>query len=137
MNEYKVVRFEPRCLADNKMCICQLVIGITAKSSDSNSTAYIDGVWTPPEGEMLMLDDLTAEKSSEIVNQFAADQNWWSGLDAQLESIQQQPISPENFEAPEITVDTTVEPTPEPDPVIPDPVVEPTEDETVSEEGGE
>tara|TARA_R100000995_G_C3400606_1_gene84696 strand:- start:141 stop:485 length:345 start_codon:yes stop_codon:yes gene_type:complete len=114
-----------------------LVIGITAKSSVSNSTAYIDGIWTPPEGEMLMLTDLTAEKSSEIVNQFAADQNWWSGLDAQLESIQQQPISPENFEAPEITVDTTVEPTPEPDPVIPDPVVEPTEDETVSEEGGE
>tara|TARA_B100001250_G_scaffold376136_1_gene364243 strand:- start:272 stop:691 length:420 start_codon:yes stop_codon:yes gene_type:complete len=135
-NTYRLVRFEPRCLADNKLCCCELVIGLTAEDGEGNS-AYIDGIWKPEEGTMLMLNDLTAEKSSEIVNQFAADQNWWSSLDAQLVSQSKQPINAQNFEAPEVTLDTTVEPTPEPvtpEPT-PDPVVEDVdEEEDTSEE---
>ena len=126
-NTYRLVRFEPRCLADNKMCVCELVIGLTAEDGEGNS-AYIDGIWKPEEGTMLILNDLTAEKSSEIVNQFAADQNWWSSLDSQIEAQKAQPVNAENFEAPTVTLDTTVEPTPEPEPepVIPEP--EPTPD---------
>ena len=109
-NTYRLVRLEPRCLADNKLCCCELVIGLTAEDGEGNS-AYIDGVWKPEEGEMLMLDDLTAEKSSEIVNQFAADNNWWSSLDSQIEAQKQQPVNAENFQAPVVTLDTTVEAT--------------------------
>lgn len=123
---YKLVRFEPRCLADNTSCVCELVIGLTGEDGEGNS-AYIDGIWKPEEGTMLMLDDLTDEKSSEIVNQFAADNNWWSSLDSQLEAQKTQPVNAENFEAPEVTLDTTVEPTPEPEPVEPTP--EPIEEE--------
>lgn len=129
-NTYRLVRFEPRCLADNKSCVCELVIGLTGEDGEGNS-AYIDGIWKPEEGTMLMLNDLTAEKSSEIVNQFAADQNWWTSLDAQLVSQAQQPVNAENFQAPVVTLDTTVEPTPEPEPVIPEP--EPTPDPVVDD----
>ena len=125
-NTYRLVRFEPRCLADNKMCVCELVIGLTAEDSESYS-AYIDGIWKPAEGEMLMLDDLTAEKSSEIVNQFAADNNWWASLDSQIEAQKELPVNAENFEAPEVTLNTTVEPTPEPEP-------EPVEDDSTDDE---
>tara|TARA_R100000458_G_C8244085_1_gene222450 strand:- start:532 stop:873 length:342 start_codon:yes stop_codon:yes gene_type:complete len=108
------------------------VIGLTAEDGEGNS-AYIDGIWKPAEGEMLMLDDLTDEKSSEIVNQFAADQNWWASLDSQLEAQKAQPVNAENFEAPVVTLDTTVEPTPEPEPEpTPEPVVE--DDSTDEEE---
>jgi len=109
-NTYRLVRLEPRCLADNKLCCCELVIGLTGEDGEGNS-AYIDGVWKPEEGEMLMLTDLTAEKSSEIVNQFAADNNWWSSLDSQIEAQKQQPVNAENFQAPVVTLDTTVEAT--------------------------
>ena len=134
-NTYRLVRFEPRCLADNKSCVCELVIGLTAEDGEGNS-AYIDGIWKPEEGTMLMLNDLTAEKSSEIVNQFAADQNWWSSLDAQLEAQKAQPVNAENFEAPTVTLDTTVEPTPEPEPepVIPEPTPDPVEDDSTNDE---
>ena len=127
-NTYRLVRFEPRCLSDNKMCVCELVIGLTGEDGEGNS-AYIDGIWKPEEGTMLMLNDLTAEKSSKIVNQFAADQNWWSSLDSQIKAQKAQPVNAENFEAPEVTLDTTVEPTPEPEPVTPEPVVEDVEEE--------
>ena len=130
---YKLVRFEPRCLADNTSCVCELVIGLTGEDGEGNS-AYIDGIWQPEEGTMLMLNDLTAEKASEIVNQFAADNNWWSSLDSQIEAQKAQPVNAENFEAPEVTLDTTVEPTPEPEPVVPTPEPEPVEEEEEEEE---
>ena len=136
-NTYRLVRFEPRCLADNKSCCCELVIGLTGEDGEGNS-AYIDGIWKPEEGTMLMLNDLTAEKSSEIVNQFAADQNWWSSLDSQIEAQKTQPVNAQNFEAPTVTLDTTVEPTPEPEPepVIPapEPTPEPVVEDVVEEE---
>ena len=137
-NTYRLCRFEPRCLSDNPECCCQLVIGLTATDSEGNYSAYIDGIWKPEEGTMLMLDDLTAEKSSEIVNQFAADNNWWASLDSQIEAQKAQPVNAENFEAPEVTLDTTVEATPEPEPVepepTPEPVVEDVDEETEEEE---
>jgi len=74
-----------------------------------------------------MLTDLTAEKSSEIVNQFAADNNWWASLDSQIEAQKELPVNAENFEAPEVTLNTTVEPTPEPEP-------EPVEDDSTDDE---
>ena len=129
-NTYKLVRFEPRCLADNTSCVCELVIGLTGEDGEGNST-YIDGIWKPEEGTMLMLDDLTAEKSSEIVNQFAADNNWWSSLDAQIEAQKVQPVNAENFEVPEVILDTTVDPTVVENPDLPEP--EPTP-ELVEEE---
>ena len=138
-NTYRLVRFEPRCLADNKMCVCELVIGLTGEDGEGNS-AYIDGIWKPEEGTMLMLNDLTSEKSSEIVNQFAADNNWWSSLDSQIEAQKAQPVNAENFEAPEVTLDTTVEPTVVENPDLPEPVeptpepVEPTPEPTEEEE---
>ena len=121
-NTYRLVRFEPRCLADNKMCVCELVIALTAEDGEGTEPAYIDDIWKPEEGTMLMLNDLTDEKASEIVNQFAADEDWWARLDAQLEAKKAQPVSPESFEAPEVTLEATVEPTPQPDPVIAEPV---------------
>ena len=134
-NTYRLCRFEPRCLSDNPQCCCELIIGLTAEDGEGNS-AYIDGIWKPEEGTMLMLNDLTAEKSSEIVNQFAADNNWWSSLDSQIEAQKAQPVNAENFEAPEVTLDTTVEPTPEPEPEpTPDTVVDDVdEEEDTSEE---
>ena len=72
-------------------------------------------------------------KSSEIVNQFAADQNWWASLDSQIEAQKAQPVNAQNFEAPEVTLDTTVEPTPEPEPE-PTPEPEPVEEEEEEEE---
>jgi len=134
-NTYRLVRLEPRCLSDNPQCCCELVIGLTATSDDNEgNSAYIDGIWKPEEGTMLMLNDLTAEKTSEIVNQFAADQNWWSSLDAQLVSQAQQPIDAQNFEAPTVTLDTTVEPTPEPEPVTPEPTPDPVKDDSTNDE---
>ena len=127
-NTYKLVRFEPRCLCDNPDCCCELVIGLTGEDGEGNS-AYIDGIWKPEEGVILMLNELTAEKSSEIVNQFAADNNWWASLDSQIEAQKAQPVNAENFEVPVVTLDTTVEPTPEPEPVIPEPTPEPIEEE--------
>ena len=133
-NTYRLCRFEPRCLSDNPQCCCELIIGLTASDSEGNS-AYIDGIWKPEEGTMLMLNDLTSEKSSEIVNQFAADNNWWASLDSQIETQKAQPVNAENFEAPEVTLDTTVEPTPEPEPVEPEPTPEPVvEDDSTDEE---
>ena len=134
-NTYRLVRFEPRCLADNKMCVCELVVGLTAEDGEGNS-AYIDGIWKPEEGTMLMLNDLTAEKSSEIVNQFAADNNWWSSLDSQIEAQKAQPVNAENFEAPTVTLDTTVEPTvvENPDLPEPEPTPDPVEDDSTNDE---
>ena len=132
-NTYRLVRFEPRCLADNKSCVCELVIGLTAEDGEGNS-AYIDGIWKPEEGTMLMLNDLTAEKSSEIVNQIAADNNWWSSLDSQIEAQKAQPVNAKNFEAPEVTLDTTVEPTVVENPDLPEPTPDPVEDDSTNDE---
>jgi len=140
--KYNICRFEPRCLNEenNPGCVCEIVVGLVAETipeaeGDKTYSAYIDGIWNPPEGEMLMVGDLTAEKCSQIASQFAADNNWVESLNGQIEANKQQPINAENFEVPELTLDTTVEAAvvenpdlPEPEPT-PEPVVDNDEEE--------
>ena len=127
-NTYKCVRLEPQCKYDNNDCVCNVVIGLTAEDGEGNS-AYIDGVYSYPEGDMPTVAEFT-EGANALVSQFAADNGWVASLDSQIESRKVQPRGAEDFEAPEITVDTSVEaaegshanPTPEPEP---EPVVDP------------
>jgi len=128
-NTYKCVRLEPRHKSDDPNCVCEVVIGLTATDPDGNSS-YIDGVYQYPMDSMPMLNEFK-EQANALVSQFAADNNWIASLDSQIEAQKAQPKNVEDFESPEITVDTTVEPAPEPEP---EPVVE---EDTGEEEGGE
>ena len=108
-NTYKCVRLEPQCKYDNTDCVCSVVIGLTAEGDDGGS-AYIDGTYNYPMDAMPTVAEFKAGANA-LVSQFAADSGWIATLDAQVEASKQQNVSPENFESPEITVDTTVEPT--------------------------
>ena len=124
-NTYKCVRLEPRHKSDDPNCVCEVVIGLTATDPDGNSS-YIDGVYQYPMDSMPQLDEFK-EQANALVSQFAADNKWIASLDSQIEAQKAQPKNVENFESPEITVDTTVEPAPEPEPEpipSPDPVVD-------------
>ena len=124
-NTYKCVRLEPRHKSDDPSCVCEVVIGLTATDPDGNSS-YIDGVYQYPIDSMPQLDEFK-EQANALVSQFAADNKWIASLDSQIESQKAQPKNVEDFESPEITVDTTVEPAPEPEPEpipTPDPVVD-------------
>ena len=126
-NTYNCVRLEPRHKSDDPNCVCEVVIGLTATDPDGNSS-YIDGVYQYPMDSMPQLDEFK-EQANALVSQFAADNKWIASLDSQIEAQKAQPKNVEDFESPEITVDTTVEPAPEPDP---EPVVDV---EEVDEEG--
>ena len=132
-NTYKCVRLEPRHKSDDPNCVCEVIIGLTATDPDGNS-AYIDGVYQYPMDSMPMLNEFK-EQANALVSQFAADNKWIASLDSQIEAQKAQPKNVEDFESPEITVDTTVEPAPEPEPEpIPEP--EPVVDvDEVDEEG--
>ncbi len=132
-NTYKCVRLEPRHKSDDPNCVCEVIIGLTATDSDGNSS-YIDGVYQYPMDSMPMLNEFK-EQANALVSQFAADNKWIASLDSQIEAQKAQPKNVEDFESPEITVDTTVEPAPEPEPEpIPEP--EPVVDvDEVDEEG--
>ena len=124
-NTYKCVRLEPRHKSDDPNCVCEVVIGLTATDPDGNSS-YIDGVYQYPIDSMPQLDEFK-EQANALVSQFAADNKWIASLDSQIEAQKAQPKNVEDFESPEITVDTTVEPTPEPEPdpiPAPEPVVD-------------
>jgi len=108
-NTYKCVRLEPQCKYDNTDCVCSVVIGLTAEGDDGGS-AYIDGTYNYPMDAMPTVAEFKTGANA-LVSQFAADSGWIATLDAQVEASKQQNVSPENFESPEITVDTTVEPT--------------------------
>ena len=123
-----MVRFEPRMLSSNPECVCEIILGVTLTSDDSEHSAYIDGIWKPEEGTMLMLSDLTPEKSSEIISQFGSDCGWWDSLRNQIEAQKLQPVNPENYTAPEITLNTELPPVELEEPVIPEPTPEPVED---------
>ena len=134
-NTYKCVRLEPRHKSDDPDCVCEVVIGLTATDEAGNSS-YIDGVYQYPMESMPKLAEFK-EQVNTLVSQFAADNNWIASLDSQIEAQLAQPKNVDDFEAPEITVDTTVEPTPEPEP---DPIPEPPvvdEEEEEDTEGGE
>ena len=142
-NTYKCVRLEPQCNYDNNDCVCAVVIGLTAEDGEGTS-AYIDGTYSYPEGNQPTVAEFK-EGANALVSQFAADNGWIASLDSQIESRKVQPRQAEDFEAPEITVDTSVEaaegspanPT-EPEPVVEPPVPEPEpepEEEEEEEEG--
>ena len=140
-NTYKCVRLEPQCKYDNTDCVCAVVIGLTADDGEGNS-AYIDGVYSYPEDDMPTVAEFK-EGANALVSQFAADNGWIASLDSQIESRKVQPRQAEDFEAPEITVDTSVEPaegsqanpTPEPEPEPqPAPEPAPVEEEEADEE---
>jgi|TARA_R100001463_G_scaffold2960_2_gene12238 hypothetical protein len=111
-------------LTDDEDCVCQVVIGLTATDPDGNS-AYIDGVYNYPMESMPTVAEFKAGANA-LVSQFTADNGWVASLDAQIEAQKSQPKRVEDFESPEITVDTTVEPTPEPES---EPVEETTDEE--------
>ena len=124
-NTYKCVRLEPRHKSDDPNCVCEVIIGLTATDPDGNS-AYIDGVYQYPMDSMPMLNEFK-EQANALVSQFAADNKWIASLDSQIEAQKAQPKNVEDFESPEITVDTSVEPAPEPEPEpipAPEPVVD-------------
>jgi hypothetical protein len=108
-NTYKCVRLEPQCKYDNTDCVCSVVIAIAAEGDDGGN-GYIDGTYNYPMDAMPTVAEFKAGANA-LVSQFAADSGWVASLDAQVESAKKQNVSPENFEAPEITVDTTVEAT--------------------------
>ena len=139
-NTYKCVRLEPQCKYDNNDCVCSVVIGLTADDGEGNS-AYTDGVYDYPEGSMPTIAEFT-EGANALVSQYAADNGWIANLHQQIEAAKLRNVAPEGFEAPEITVDTSVEaaegspanptpePEPEPEPPAPEePVVEEEEEE--------
>ena len=139
-NTYKCVRLEPQCKYDNTDCVCAVVIGLTADDGEGNS-AYTDGVYNYPEDSMPTVAEFT-EGANALVSQYAADNGWIANLDQQIEAAKLRNVAPEGFEAPEITVDTSVEaaegspanptpePEPEPEPPAPEePVVEEEEEE--------
>ena len=106
-NTYKCVRLEPQCKYDNTDCVCSAVIGLTADDGEGN-TAYIDGTYSYPADAMPTVAEFKAGASA-LVSQYAADNGWIANLDAQVEAAKIRNVTPADFEAPEITVDTTVE----------------------------
>ena len=131
-NTYRCVRLEPLHKSDDPNCVCEVVIGLQATDPDGNSS-YIDGIYKYPMDSMPKLAEFK-EQANTLVSQFAADNNWIASLDSQIEAQKAQPKRVEDFESPEITVDTTVEPTPEPEP---EPVVEEEDTSDESEEDTE
>jgi hypothetical protein len=132
-NTYKCVRLEPQCKYDNKDCVCSVVIGLAADDGKGNSS-YIDGTYNYPEGSMPTVAKFK-KGANALVSQFAADNGWIASLDSQIESRKLQPVAPENFETPEITVDTAVKAA-EGSPAAPKPEPEPEPEVDGEEEGG-
>ena len=128
-NTYRCCRLEPMCDCDELDTVCSVVIGLTATTEDKKYSAYIDGVYKYDEENKPTIEEFKAGASA-LVSQFAADNGWISSLDEQIEATKKQDVPVPDFEAPEITIDTTVEPTPEPEP-------EPVVDEDTSEGEGD
>lgn len=108
---YKCVRLEPQCHHAGHAeagKVCHVVIGLTADDGEGNS-AYIDGTYNYPEGKCVAVSTFKSN-ANKIVSQFAADNDWIANLNRQLEGLKERPVAPADFQAPEITVDTTVEP---------------------------
>lgn len=107
-NTYKCVRFEPMCSCDDNSKVCSVVIGLTATDETEKHSAYVDGVHNYDEDNRPTLDELKSGASA-LVSQFAANQGFIAQLDSQIEASKKRDVPPENFEAPEITIDTSVE----------------------------
>ena len=107
-NTYKCVRFEPMCSCDDNSKVCSVVIGLTATDETEKHSAYVDGVHNYDEDNRPTLDELKSGASA-LVSQFSANQGFIAQLDSQIEASKKRDVPPENFEAPEITIDTSVE----------------------------
>jgi len=145
-NKYKVARLEPMCQPphhDESGCVCQVVIGLQAVdedvlAADENARwpGYVDGVWSP-DGECPTVEAWNAMAST-VVSQFAADRDWIANLDRQVAADKDRVVAAPNYEAPAITIDTTVEPAvgspaaPEPEPE-PEPEAEEVEEAPAEE----
>lgn len=134
--EIKVVRLEPMSKFDNTDCVCQVVIAVTM--TEGEHSAYVDGVYHYPMDSMPTVAEFKAGANA-LVSQFYADQGWGDQLSTQLEEAKQRDVPVADFEAPEVTVDTSVEPAVG-SPANPAPVEEEASEEETSEEatdGGE
>ena len=106
-NTYKCVRFEPMCSCDDNSKVCSVVIGLTATDETEKHSAYVDGVHRYDEDNKPTLDEVKSGASA-LVSQFAANQGFIAQLDSQVEESKKRDVPPEDFEAPEITIDTSV-----------------------------
>ena len=102
------MRLEPQCKYDNKDCVCSVVIGLTADDGEGNS-AYIDGTYSYPADAMPTVAEFKAG-ANVLVSQYAADNGWVASLNSQVAAAKKRNVAPDDFEAPEITMDATVEP---------------------------
>ena len=106
-NTYQCVRFEPMCSCDDNSKVCSVVIGLTATDETEKHSAYVDGVHHYDEDNKPTLDEVKSGASA-LVSQFAANQGFIAQLDSQIEASKKRDVPPEDFEAPEITIDTSV-----------------------------
>ena len=95
------------CSCDDNSKVCSVVIGLTATDETEKHSAYVDGVHHYDEDNKPTLDEVKSGASA-LVSQFAANQGFIAQLDSQVEASKKRDVPPENFEAPEITVDTSV-----------------------------
>ena len=106
-NTYKCVRFEPMCSCDDNEKVCSIVIGLTGTDETGKHSAYTDGVHHYDEDNKPTLDEVKSGASA-LVSQFAANHGFIAQLDSQIEESKKRDVPPEDFEAPEITIDTSV-----------------------------
>ena len=96
------------CSCDDNSKVCSVVIGLTATDETEKHSAYVDGVHHYDEDNKPSIDEVKSGASA-LVSQFAANQGFIAQLDSQIEDSKKRDVPPENFEAPEITIDTSVE----------------------------
>jgi len=108
-NTYSCVRLEPSCDCDDAATVCKVVIGLTAVDETGNHSAYVDGVYQYPSDSKPTIEAFKSGASA-LVSQFAADQGFITQLDSQIEASKLRDVPVADFEAPEITIDTTVQP---------------------------
>jgi len=95
------------CSCDDNSKVCSVVIGLTATDETGKHSGYTDGVHHYDEDNKPTLDEVKSGASA-LVSQFAANHGFIAQLDSQIEGSKKSDVPPENFEAPEITVDTSV-----------------------------
>ena len=95
------------CSCDDNEKVCSIVIGLTGTDETEKHSAYVDGVHHYDEDNKPTLDEVKSGASA-LVSQFAANQGFIAQLDSQVEASKKRDVPPEDFEAPEITIDTSV-----------------------------
>jgi len=95
------------CSCDDNEKVCSIVIGLTGTDETGKHSAYTDGVHHYDEDNKPTLDEVKSGASA-LVSQFAANHGFIAQLDSQIEESKKRDVPPEDFEAPEITIDTSV-----------------------------